>query len=138
DQRQDGVADVEHRAAGLLGEVADGAATVEGHDELPELAVDRQLGDAQVLVEPDSAFERRDHGLDLAPFPDQAAELVDRDLELDRLGTLPRRLLEPEAERSVLGALYCETDVDDASQQRGSVRDGLSGVARLRDRKRGV
>ena len=40
--------------------------------QLPALAVDDELLDAELVGEPDPAVERRDHGLDLAPLLDAA------------------------------------------------------------------
>ena len=115
------MADVEHGAVRLADEIAHAAPTVEGDDQLPALVIDGQLLDAELVGEPDAAVERRDHGLDVAPLLDQAAELVDRDLEIDGLVTRPRRFLGAEAERSVVGPLDREAHVDDPGQQRGAV-----------------
>ncbi len=110
------MADVEDGAVRLADEVAHAAPAVERDDQLPALAVDDQLLDAELVGEADPAVERRDDGLDVAPLVDQPGELVDGDFEVDRLLARPRRVLGPEAERAVVGPLDREADVDDPGE----------------------
>ena len=119
----DRVADVEHRPVGLAHQVADAAATVDRGQQAPALAVDDELVDAEVLAQLDAAFERRDHGLDLAPLLEQAGQFVVRDVEVDRVGADPRRLFDAEAERAVVGTRNREAQVDEPDDERRRVVD---------------
>ena len=99
------------------------------------------LLDAELVGEPDPALERRDHGLDLTPLLDQPGELVERALEVDRLGARhggssgpnrnePSSAARPRSRRRRAGP--AARRVDERRRPRRSTRPRSSGRRRCR------
>ena len=68
DELDERAAQLEHAAAGAVREVAHRAPAVDLHDEPPRLRVDLEPIGAELVAEHRTAFERRDHDLDLTPL----------------------------------------------------------------------